>query len=620
MVTITFIVAITWSYTSLCQNQRLADSLKFVLESTDTFSSISKADIINLIVTHSAIPDEQLTYANTLLELAVVQKLERHRIKALQHKGVAFRLKGDLKRSLECLLEAVELATLTNFYNIQTQIYLEIATTYTTNNDYMNALFYEKKAIEILRNHGKRQTLAINLLNTGYVYYELAELDSALLLYNEAEAIFEEVGLEIGKAYSIGNRALVYWKQGDLTTAEQDLLKAIDMLIPLGDQYGMADYHNQLGRIYLEQSKIDQTILHTEKALEMAEALDLKEQIRDASLLLSELYTEEKQYQQALTYQTQYMAFKDSIENTEQTKKMADMRTEFEVNLREKEIDALEKDQKLQQTQIVIAIILLLLSMVILLYFRQRFRTTRLKAAVESKRQSDRISDLLSTQETKALQAMVHGKENERKRLAKELHNHLGSLMATIKVNLNALEHKDSSRQKTIVGLVDQACQDIRSMSHAMNMGVSKDFGLEPALNELANHLKASGDLDVELTTSTQAGHISTENEIIIYRIIQELVSNALKHADASKLAISLTALEQGNLINILVEDDGKGFDEKQVSKRSNGIGLSSLEEMVHGLDGEINIDSHNRRGTTISIDLPINAEVIDEYDQGIDS
>lgn len=587
----------------MAQNQHKADSLKALLAGNHRLSPVSKMAIMAKISAHSSSPNEVLLYADQLLVLASKYKILTYRIGAYHYKGVAYRLKGNLKIALENLFASAALASGNKQYELQAEAYEEIANTYTANNDLKNALLYNKKAIEIIRLHGNSQQLAINLLNTGYNYYKLNELDSALLLYNEAEPIFETIGLSIGKAYTIGNRALVYGKKGDYNTAEHDLLKAIRMLHVLKDEFGMADYHNQLGRLYAEQGCVEQAIEHTLKAINISKTLNLKEQTRDASLLLSDLYETKKDYPKAFNYQTLYITYKDSIENTENTKQIANLRTEFEVSLKQKEIALLEKHQLLNRIYIIIVIFLLVIALLALSYFRQRFKNTRLMAANEQKQHDEKISSLLNTQETKALQSMVQGQENERKRLAQELHNHFGSLLATIKVNLNAIDEHAISNYHTLTTLVDQACADIRNMSHTLNMGISDDFGLVPALKELTSHLQQANGLKIEFSASMCQENIGSENEIVIYRIIQELVSNVLKHSEAGKLSILLTCFDEENIINILVQDNGKGFNTK---KENSGMGLKSLTEMILNLHGDIKFDSNPASGTTVNIDLPI--------------
>lgn len=593
------------SYGVMAQNQARADSLKLLLVKTDTLSSKAKMGIYAKIAAHSSSPDEVLLYANKLLEMASIDKQFTYVIEAYQSIGVAYRLKGNLKMALKNLFKSADLAIQYKNDKLLTSDYLEIANTYMSNNDFKNAIVYNKKAIAVIRLHGNKEQLAINLLNTGFSYYRLNELDSALSLYNEAAPIFDEIDLEIGKAYTIGNRALVYWKQGKYAIAEKDLLRAITMLDLLGDTFGMADYHNQLGRIYSELKQTEKAINHTLKALNMAKVLDLKEQIRDAALLLSELYEVEKDYPKAFTYQSQYIAYKDSIENTEATKQLANLRTDFEVTQKEKEIALLEKRQLSNRIYIIVTVFLLLFAILLLLYFRQRFKNTRLMAHNERNQHDEKIKKLLNTQETKTLQSMVQGQENERKRIARELHNHFGSLLATIKVNLNAIDEKSISNHQTLTILVDQACTDIRNLSHELNMGISDNFGLVPALKELTAHLQQVNGLEVEFKAAMCQEQMSSENEIIVYRIVQELVSNVLKHAAATKLSILLTCFDDENLINILVQDNGKGFNVTEKSKEISGMGLKTLKEIIFNLQGDIKFDSNPASGTTVNIDLP---------------
>lgn len=588
---------------SLCQNQDYADSLIVILKEP-TLSDASRSVVLQNLMEKSSDPEDKLKYSNLLLKINSISPA--HEVRANIAKGVSYRLKGELEKALLYLFKGAKLANEYLFPNLAAEAYLEIGATYSINSDIKNALNYENKAISLFRELNKQQELAINLLNAGYSYYTLTKYDTAFLYYNEADPLFDSVGLTIGKAYILGNRALVYWKTGNVEKAEIDLLIAIEMLVPLGDQFGMADYHNQLGNLYLGQGKLSQAINHLQMGLTMAKTMDLKEQIRDASLTLTTLFSSNGEFAKALENHQQYVAYKDSIENSEQTKKMANLRTDFEVNLREKEIDSLEQEKVLQQTYIAIAVILFFLAVIILLYFRQRFHTAKLLTEAERTTHDIELKDLLKTQETKALQAMVQGKEDERRHLAKEIHNHLGSLLATVKVNLNGMEIEDSQKQQKMISLVDQACQDVRNISHELNMGISKNFGLVPALKELVDHLKRSKELQVQFTASLEMIHIDSENEILTYRIIQELVSNVLKHSKATKLTISLTGFIDEGIVNLMVQDNGIGFKHKSLTKTTKGIGLDSLEEMIEKMEGEISIDSNRQSGTTVNIDLPV--------------
>jgi len=594
---------------AMAQDREKADSLKLVFANSKGLSQRSKMEILAKIATYSSSPDEVLLYADKLLVLASRHKEYEYMITAYHYKGVAYRLKGDLKIALKNLFASATLAADHKLFEQEAEAYGEIANTYTGNKDYGNALIYNKKAVAVMRRQNNRERLAVNLLNTGYNYYTLNLMDSALIAYNEAEPIFESIDLKIGSAYTLGNRALVYWKSGKTAAAEKDLLKAIEMLGTFGDQYGMADYHNQLGRLYLEQGRADMAIGHILHADEMAKGLSLKEQVRDAGKLLSELYEQKQDYLKALGYYKQYVTYRDSIENKENTKEIANLRTEFEVNLKKKEIALLEKSQLLSRIYIVISIFLLLIALLLILYFRQRFVNTRLLAGNERKQHDENIKNLLKTQETKALQAMVNGQEKERKHIARELHNHFGSLLATIKVNLNALDERTVPNYATLTSLTDQACNDIRNLSHTLNMGVSDDFGLVPAIKELIVHIERSKELAIEFSASMGAEEMVIEKELFIYRIIQELVSNVLKHSGATNVSISIICFDEEKLVNLLIHDNGKGFDIEEKIKAGSGMGLKTLTEMICEHHGDIRIDSNSSSGTTVIIDLPINPD-----------
>lgn len=585
------------------QDQKEADSLINIYKKSQKLTDSIQAELLYLIAIKSSQPEEMLTYADLLIEASESFRPTHYYIQAFNIKGSAYRFQGNFDKALNYLFQSAKLAEENGLPDFEAEAYSEIANTYIALDDYTNALEYQSKAIVIFREEKAEDQLSITLLNAGFNYYSTGKLNQALAYYNEAIPIFERIEMTIGKAYAIGNRALVYWKQGNWQQAIKDLNLAIEMLQPLEDQFGMSDYHNQLARIHFEQNQIQQAIYHTQEATDMAKNLGLKEQLRDGYLLLSELYSKEGNYKEAFNYQSKYVIYKDSLANIEQTKKIANLRTDFEVNLREKEIDNLKRKEALNVIYIIIGAILLALSVVILLYLRQRLTTSRLISDKEKKQHNDKIYQLLQTQETKVLQSMIKGRDEERKHLAKELHNHLGSLLATIKVNINGIDETAIRNHKTLIQLIDQACNDVRNMSHTLNMGISEDFGLIVALRELTENLNRQDLFEVEFSASMCEGTLDSDIEIVSYRIVQELLSNILKHAEATKVSVQLTCFEDDHLVNILVHDNGIGFDTQQTY---NGMGLNSIQHMVASYGGEVFFDSNTSSGTTVTIDLPL--------------
>lgn len=596
---------------AFAQNQQKADSLILLLSQQDHFSDSLLMVTALKIVLSSSKNEEIIQYAELLIAKSRELKLPQYEIQGNVGLGIAYRQESDIKRSLAHLFEAATLATKNNRKDLLGEVYFEITTSYAAENNLTAALSYERKGIELIRQYGRPEQVAIALLNIGFSYYDLENYDSALYFYNEAEPYFDSLDLTIGKAYLTGNKGLVFWKQDHIEIAEEALLSAIEILQSMGDDWAMADYHNNLGQMYFEYSEFEKSYQHTIKAYELASALESNDLLINAVRLLSKHSERKGDFENAYAYQKRYMALKDSITNDEKSREIAEMRTRFEVDLREYQISLLEEQQKISQFYILVAFILLALAIVLVLFFRQRAKNQKLETINERRHYAHSIKDLLKDQENKALESMVQGRDNERKRLAQELHNHFGSLLATIKVNINAIEEDLIPNHETLSILVDQACTDMRSISHSLNMGVSENFGLVPALRDLINHLQDSGHLQVEFEASMCDGLLSSEYEIIIYRIVQELVSNVLKHAEASKITILLTCYEEEGMINILVHDNGKGFDISNVEQQQNGIGLSSLKNLTEKCEGEINFDSHKASGTTVTIDLPITNDSI---------
>lgn len=598
---------LTLSHTLVGQDQRIADSLKIVLEKGNLEDSLQFEVLRNLAFNEQKDYDLALSYAEELILLAGQRPHVGFQAIGYYQKGDIKRVLGDLDEATKAFLYCIKLTEDTNNVKLRGSAYGALADIYSILNNHSNSMIYYNKAIAALRRTSDSIALASAILNAGDEYLMHEDYDSALAYFSESGEIFEKVDYPIGKAYNLGNIGVVHAHRGDNTQAEESMSEAIRILEEAEDFYPICFYLLIISDIYVEKKDLGSAVNYAGRSLQLARQYKLKQQISDANLKLSELHQTMDEHDKAFAYYRDHIAYRDSVNNIETVQKIADQRTDFEVNLREREIDLLEKNQTLSRTYIIIAVTLLILAVVLLLYFRQRFLTTKLISLERRKKNEQKIKDLLNVQESKALQSMVKGRDDERKRLAQELHNHLGSLLATIKVNINSIDQEDISNHDTLTALIDQACTDVRNISHELNMGISKDFGLIPALKELTSHLKKSRDIAVEFSAAMSDRPIESEEEITIYRIVQELVSNILKHADASKISISLTCFEEENLINIIVQDNGRGFEDKSNHPDSNGMGIRSLKQMVESLQGVMVLDSSTRNGTTVNIDLPLN-------------
>jgi two-component system, NarL family, sensor kinase len=201
--------------------------------------------------------------------------------------------------------------------------------------------------------------------------------------------------------------------------------------------------------------------------------------------------------------------------------------------------------------------------------------------------------------------AHITGQEEMQKKIGQELHDGMGAVLSTIKMSLpsEAVEGKTRERVDKVGLMIDDAIDQLRKLSHQLGSVVLERFGLRPQLESLANDLRQTGKIEVELVTHDLNDRLDSNIELNVFRMVQELVSNALKHAQAKNISIQVSKLSQN--IRIIVEDDGKGFDPETIEERK-GAGIHNIRSRVHNLSGEIQYDSQLDRGTIVNIDIPI--------------
>tara|TARA_R110001632_G_scaffold150172_4_gene267586 strand:- start:2251 stop:4098 length:1848 start_codon:yes stop_codon:yes gene_type:complete len=266
------------------------------------------------------------------------------------------------------------------------------------------------------------------------------------------------------------------------------------------------------------------------------------------------------------------------------------------------------KQKRFQNIAIALGSFLLLGSIIAVLVYRNTKRKQHI-AEQAKELEIQRTEKILKEKEIETINAMVSGQEKERQRLAGELHDNLGSTLATVRMQVENLERnlEKVDNPKALLTkthrLINEAYEKVRTISHERNAGVLAKDGLLPAIQRLANTISSEDGLSIEVEDFGLEQRLSNDLEITIFRIVQELVTNIVKHAKATEATISLTQHE-GEL-NILVEDNGRGFKVGTLQNK-NGMGLGSIERRVEHLEGSMSVDSTLGRGTHIIIDIPL--------------
>ncbi len=209
--------------------------------------------------------------------------------------------------------------------------------------------------------------------------------------------------------------------------------------------------------------------------------------------------------------------------------------------------------------------------------------------------------------ERDALRRAVAAQELERKRLARELHDETGQALTSILLGLSAVEHADTlagaqAAATELRDLVVSTLQDVRRLAVELRPNALDDFGLEPALRRLGQSVREGSGLDVQVETRLGEERLPAELETALYRIVQEALTNALKHAQARRVSVVVT--RKNALVSVVIEDDGQGF--RPELGLAGGLGLLGMRERVELLDGTLVVDSRPGSGTTIVVELPL--------------
>jgi len=298
------------------------------------------------------------------------------------------------------------------------------------------------------------------------------------------------------------------------------------------------------------------------------------------------------QYEKGFQLTRKAYFLKDSLFLVSKAEEIAELQAKFETAEKDLEISKKNlENTRLWNVLAALGISLLILSIGFLLY-RQRQRRK-----LEAERQQA---------EKAQFRAVLAAEEQERRRIAGELHDGIGQLLSTTKLQLSNISHIPESSQTDFLSalhLLDDSVVEVRQISHKLAPPALLRGGLLKALRDLARMVQKT-DKTSFVTNFSQLSHISTEQEIHLYRIIQELVNNSLKYAACSQIKLTIT--EIADELHIYFEDNGKGFDVDHMLGQGSGLGWQSILGRLKLLEGEAQLESNVNAGTHVTIVLPL--------------
>ncbi|AZQ44605.1 tetratricopeptide repeat-containing sensor histidine kinase [Nonlabens ponticola] len=367
-------------------------------------------------------------------------------------------------------------------------------------------------------------------------------------------------------------------------------------------------YYSNLGYTYIQLKRYDEAIEVLNKALELSEAQDLQPNKSKILMNLATAYERSNDYQKSSETYQKVIAYSNEKNETVRFNNLQELETKYQVQERKLENAELAAENE-RQTTMTIAVAGSALTLFLIggfVYNNQR-KKKRL-AEQEAELEKQRADNLLKNQELATIDAMITGQEKERRKIAGELHDDLGSSMTTMRLYFDQISNslktsEDQDIYNRTKALLDDTYQTVRSMSHRMHYGVMASKGLVPSVQSLAQRISDSKAIQIEVITHKMDRNLENSLELNIFRIVQELLSNIVKHAGAKHATVNLIGGDDS--IHIMVEDDGHGFD-TTLKRKKEGMGLYSIETRLEDIDGTVEVDSTINHGTTVTIEIPL--------------
>ena len=518
--------------------------------------------------------------------------------------GIVYQKQGNLKEALDNAIEALKI------YEVLGQ---DLRIGYCLNNiaiinfnmgnlstslDYHNrALFYRKKQGDLYGEAGSYSNIANVLL-------ELGDTSAAISNYDQALKITREIKHDESIAVMLTNLGAVYLSKGENEKAIALLEESLIIREKLGDQKAIASTLLKLGTVNVNLEYYRKAGEYLYKGLEIAKSIGVIEEEMQAYHEIALWHSRQNRMDSAFIYMEYYTTTKDSVYAKRVGQQIVDAQTKYDTERKEQELILLQNENRLNEINLkqrrteILLLIFFIISLVgasiFLLYRRKQKQKIALDLAI-----------IHHTEQQ--VKAVLEGQEEERRRIARELHDGVGQSLSGVKLQWESISptiKSDVLRDKlsSLSNLIDGAASEVRTISHQMMPKELEQFGLVAAIKGIINICENSDSIKCSFNYLNIDTRLDNVIELGLFRITQELISNIQKHSEATEVSIQL--LKRIENVVLLVEDNGNGFDYEQM--KGIGIGLLNIESRVSNLGGILNVESNIGSGTIVTIRIPV--------------
>ena len=514
--------------------------------------------------------------------------------------AIVYSKQGNLSKSIE-----YNFKTLSIYEQIKDSLgignsYLNIGWDYKKLKEFEKSLKYNLKSLKIYQDIKDSLRIAMVNNNIAGTHNELGNYKKAINYSNKSKEYFLKLNFNRYTAYPISVMAVAYDSLKNYVLAEKNYLNAIKLHTENREPYELAFLNYSIANLYYKQSKFNDALFNAKEAMNFAQEVDSKEYIADISGLMSKIYEKKDNVKLSNKYLKLLLKYNDSILNNEKIKSIAEIETKYQTAKKEAEI-AQQKEQLLENQlaiknrnfyAILLASALLILAIIsFAIYKRNQFKRKQLQKEIDLK---DALA-IIKTQNTL---------QEQRLRISRDLHDNIGSQLTFIISSLDNLKFisKDvnealKNKITNISSFTSETIHQLRDTIWAMN---KSEISMEDLHSRILSFIEkakiATSGIEFEINQNINKEiSLSSLKGMNVFRVIQEAINNAIKYAEATKIAITIEEID--NKISITVTDNGKGFD---INATVLGNGLSNMETRMSEINGSVFINSKIKNGTEI--------------------
>ncbi|MBK7434636.1 MAG: sensor histidine kinase [Chitinophagaceae bacterium] len=575
------------------------DSLEQVFQNSPTYKE--RISACKLLSTAYLIRDFDacLSAAKAGAELAEAEKDHSSLGELKKTIGMAWYFKGVFDSAANYYYKALDVLKDPEEELQKAGVLNELGKLYRKTRDLDRALQNYDEAFAIYKKRQDDNGMATILNESGVVFEYKEDYAEALDRYQRSLALREKMNDKVGQGYSLNFIGGVFTLKKDFVQAEKYLIRSLDIRRQLKDSFAIALNHADLGFMYTESGMYDKAIEQYGISNAIAMKLHYPDLLLGNYRELSSIAEKKGDPKLSLELFKKYNAIKDSVFSGEKLKQIEQLNAKYQAEKKEQQLK-LQKAELTKKNYLLWGLILGIAMLVLagFTFYRKRRIQMELKMQTELMKQQDL-----------ATKAIISAEENERKRIAADLHDGIGQMMSAAKMNLSAFENdlpfKDADHKaafERVISLVDESCREIRSVSHQMMPNALLKSGLASAVREFIDKIDHRV-IRINLYTEGLDEKLDSNVETVLYRVIQECVNNVIKHSRAGSLDISLIRDNDG--ISATVEDNGRGFDTSD-KQQFEGIGLKNIISRIGYLKGTVDFDSAPGKGTLVAIHVPL--------------